>query len=322
MRSLPWIILLALATCAEPTLPPEAEEAREAMRFTVATRFRINPAAVETVAFEPTTWADSCLDIAQESDCRPEPTDGYRLHVRLGGRDYEYRSSKADPSDIVLAAGPNPGIPNPALSWTWRGVDVGCHRLLIAPDGRAAIGRCGAPMTALSLIEEVNRPAEWQYFYERFAPFGFSPPDGALRFEGAGAEVASPAWRRALAAWVAVQWAELHSGRSSAGLGRAASFRLPVPRRDGQCYTLEVAEYGQANVITGPCGENGGNAREVWLDDAAWEAFDEWFYRFSVLDREGVGFFGQGTEAPSDADVGVMRRWAETVAAQYAPVVP
>ena len=313
------LIVWAAAACqAEPT-DPASLEAREAMRFSLATRFRVSPEQVRTESFTQRIWSDDCLGIPQERECRPGTFFGYRLQATIDQKSYAYHARVEDPFMVLLAEGPDPGIGLPALAWEWIGNETGCQSLLIAPDGLAAVGLCGGPHAAHALLEEVDRPAEWQYFHRRFAPFDFTEGDHALGFYGPGADTATLAWQRAITAWAALQWTEIQGGRSGAAYGRALAARRPISERPGVCTHLEVTEYGRGLVSVGACQDGAGElSRDGWLQNAEWEQLSGWFHEWApVYDGEsGIEFYARGSAAVGGVEKAMLLQLADAIAAR------
>ena len=291
-------------------------EAREAMLFTVASQFREHPRSLEVVRFERVTWRDRCLEIRRRGECRREPTPGYRLRLTRRGQTYEYRAPLASPTDVALAAAPDPRIGAPALAWNWSPASGDCQTLLISTDARPAVGWCDGPIAEVEWPSELRSRDEWAYLYSRFTPFRLVSGDRTLVFNGTGTETASPPWRRALEAWASLRWSELRAGRSGAAHGRAMAYRRPIANRDGYCDILEVTEYGVAYAGSALCAGGGGEAgRWAWLSDELWQQFSQWlgeWGQWSVYGDEssGMHFFGRGTRALGPGEVRLLSDWA------------
>ena len=173
------------------------------MLFTVASQFREHPRSLEVVRFERVTWRDRCLEIRRRGECRREPTPGYRLRLTRRGQTYEYRAPLASPTDVALAAAPDPRIGAPALAWNWSPASGDCQTLLISTDARPAVGWCDGPIAEVEWPSELRSRDEWAYLYSRFTPFRLVSGDRTLVFNGTGTETASPPWRRARSVGVA-----------------------------------------------------------------------------------------------------------------------
>jgi hypothetical protein len=302
-----------------PTVTPvsilEPPEAIQATLWLLASQFRVSMDQVHLVRWEQVDWPDGCLGISMRDACTQAVVPGYRIVVEVGGQEYEYRSTLPDaqPYRLLLAAGPNPGIEEPAL--VWEGQENGrCRSLILAADGRAAIGPCDAPHLLLPLLEEMGRPQQWGDLLARFAPFEAETPSGWVKFQGQGRELASPAWQRAVAAWAKLVRQELQFGRSGASWGAALAWHQEIPEQAGYCTFLQVEVYGFAYASTARC--EGGDAQDLgqgWLETEEWEQFDGWFYGRAPVYQQGLDFFSAGPEEMSESEVDALRRWAESV---------
>jgi hypothetical protein len=302
-------------------LDTPSREALEAMRFTIAQRFRANPADVVPHLFERATWPDDCLGIQQDRPCRPGAIAGYRLVIRVLGKDYEYHARAADVLAFVLASGPAADSDSVALAWRFDGEDVGCGSLRIAPGGLAAIGACGGPHESHALIEEVDRLTEWRYFYERFAPFDLVQGQQTLAFEGIGKEAPTPAWKHAVLQWAGLQYGEIHGGRTGAAYGRALSAGRPIEGRPGYCYTLEATYWGRAAVSVGRCGGGAGESTQWgWIDDGSWQRLSiwlaDWAPVYDAAARNGVELYAHGMKSTTEAERAELLRMVDSLIAR------
>ena len=300
---------------ATPAPIPEPPEALQATLWQLASQFRVSMDQVHLVRWEQIDWPDGCLSISMRDACTQAAVPGYRIVVEVGEHEYEYRStlSDAQPYRLLLAAGPNPGIEEPALVWEGQ-VEGRCRSLILAADGRAAMGPCDAPHAPRSLLEEMGRPQQWADLLARFAPFEAETPSGWVRFQGQGREAASPAWQRAVAAWARLVRQELLFGRSGASWGAAMAWHREMPERPGYCQFLQVEVYGVAYASIARC--EGGDPQYLgqgWLETAEWEQFDAWFYGWAPVYHEELDFFGTGTQEMSESEVDALRRWVEAV---------
>jgi hypothetical protein len=298
-----------------PTPGAEPPEAIQAVLWQLAGQFRVHPDLVHLVRWERVDWPDGCLGIPMRDACTQAVVPGYRIVVEVGGQEYEYNSTLPDaqPYRLLLAAGPDLGIEEPALQREGQ-KDGGCQSLVLDADGRAAMGPCDAPHVLLPLLEEMGRLQQWADLVARFAPFEAETPSGWVKFQGQGHEVASPAWQRALAAWARLVRMELQFGRSGASWGAALAWHREMPGRPGYCEFLHVEMYGLAYASVARCG--GGDAQDLgqgWLDTAEWEQFDAWFYGRAPVYQQGLEFFSAGTQEMSDSEVDALQRWAEAV---------
>jgi hypothetical protein len=306
--------LLAVAACGRPA-PETAElrEAREAMLFTVATQFRENAATFGILEFEPVVWEDRCLEIERLATCPREPTPGYRLRLRRRGGLYEYRAPSASPTDVALAAAPDPEIVDPVLVWRWPAAPGGCRTLLISTDARPAIGWCDGPVAEVEWLGELFSSQEWTHFRGRFQSFDLTRAGRTLSFVGTGSEVATEPWQLAIERWAELRWSEMNAGRSGAAHGRALAFRKP--RRDGDtCDVLEVTEYGVAYAGVSACdGGAGQTGRTAWLADSLWAEMSVWIEEWAPVTDEASGlyFFGRGERPPDASALPRLLSWSE-----------
>jgi hypothetical protein len=300
---------------ATPVPIPESPEALQATLWQLANQFRVNMDQVHLVHWEQIDWPNGCLGIPMRDACTQAVVPGYRIVVEVGGQEYEYRSNLPDaqPYRLLLAAGPNPGIEEPALVWEGQ-VEGRCRSLILSADSGAAMGPCDAPHVLLPLLEEMSRPQQRIDLLARFAPFEAETPSGWVRFQGQGREVASPAWQRAVAAWARLVRQELLFGRSGASWGAAMAWHREMPERPGYCQFLQVEVYGVAYASVARC--EGGDAQDLgqdWLDTAEWEQLDAWFYDRAPLYQQGLDFFSVGTQEMSEGEIAELDRWCEAV---------
>jgi hypothetical protein len=299
-----------------PTPSAEPPQAIQAVLWQLAGQLRLpEPDQVHLVRWEQVDWPDGCLGVPMRDACTEAIVSGYRIVVEIAGQEYEYHSTLPDaqPYRLLLAAGPDPGIEEPDLTWEGQ-EDDGCQSLLLAADGRAAIGLCDAPRTPLHLFDDVDRPQQFADQLARFAPFQTEALTGRIVFQGQGQEVASPAWQRALAAWARLVRQELQFGRSGASWGAALAWHREMPERPGYCQFLHVEMYGLAYASVARCG--GGDARNLgqgWLQAAEWEQFDTWFYGRSPVYRRDLDLFSIGSQKMSESEVDALQRWSEAV---------
>jgi hypothetical protein len=285
------------------------------MLYTVASQFRESSASLGVLEFEPVTWRDRCLEIERgASPCAREPTPGYRLRVRRRGGIYEYRAPGDSPTDVALAAAPDPRLGAPALTWRWPDGPGGCRTLLVSADARPAVGWCDGPVAEVEWLTELFAGQEWEYFQSRFQSFALTRAGQSVDFVGRGAGPAPPAWQLAIERWAELRWSELNAGRSGAAHGRALSFRKPSRADATTCEILEVTEYGVAYAGAVACEGGGGEpGRTAWLSDALWEemsaALEAWAPRSD--DASGLYFFGRGERVPNDADMQRLIAWCE-----------
>jgi hypothetical protein len=288
-------------------------EAREAMLLTVAAQLREDPASLGVLEFEPVTWRDRCLEIERLATCERERTAGYRLRLRRRGGLYEYRTAADRPTEVALAAAPDPAIGEPALAWRWPAGPGGCRTLLIAADGRPAIGWCDGPIAEVEWLPELFSRQEWEYFHSRFSPFALTNDGHTIAFGGRGSAPTPASWQLAIARWAALRWAELDAGRSGAAHGRALAYRKP--RRDpAVCDVLELTEYGVAYAGAANCAGGGGETgRTAWLSDSLWEEMSGWLEDWSAYsdDAAGLQFFGRGERPLEEEDARLLVAWSE-----------
>ena len=208
----------------------------------------------------------------------------------------------------------------PALIWEGQEGDS-CQSLLLAANGQALIGPCGAAQTPGRLLDAMDRPQQWVYWQGRFATFEASTPSGHVIFRGRGHETATPAWQRAIAAWARLVRQEIQFGRSGASWGAALSWRREKPDRPGYCEFLHVEVYGMACASIARCG--GGDAQDLgrdWLDTTEWRQFDAWFYGQAPLHlgepplyEQGLDLFAMGSEKMNESEIANLQHWAEAV---------
>lgn len=128
-KYLGWIALLLLTSCEmvpppasaptpslppgglptpTPAWPPEAQPLLDRAIADLAGRLRIPPTQVEVVRVERVAWPDGCLGCPSgDRMCIDVVVPGFRLILRAGGQEYEYRS---DEKDRVLLCPAKPPI--------------------------------------------------------------------------------------------------------------------------------------------------------------------------------------------------------------------
>ena len=300
---------------ATPVPIPESPEALQATLWQLANQFRVSMDQVSLARWEQVDWPNSCLGIPMRDACAGAIVPGYRIVVEVGGQEYEYRSTLPDaqPYRLLLAAGTEIGIEEPALVWEGQ-VEGRCRSLILSADGGAAMGPCDAPHVLLPLLEEMSRPQQRIDLLARFAPFEAETLSGSVKFQGQGQEATSPAWQRAVAAWARLVRQELLFGRSGASWGAALAWRREMPGRPGYCQFLQVELYGFGYASVARC--EGGDARDLgrgWLETAEWEQFDAWVYGRAPVCQQGLDFFSVGTQEMSEGEVAELDRWCEAI---------
>jgi hypothetical protein len=77
---------------------------------------------------------------------------------------------------------------------------------------------------------------------------------------------------------------------------------------------LSVQTYGWAYASTALCeGGDPQNLGQGWVEPAAWEQFDAWFYNRAPVTNERLSFFGAGSQEMSQAEVAAIKQWAATL---------
>lgn len=295
-----------------PTPPAEIPEAAQLVRFALAGQFRLGMDDIHLLQWERVDWPNGCLGIPMRSMCTEAIVPGYRIILEIDGQKYEYRCD-LNANVILLAAGPAHGIEEPVVVWEGESLQT----LLLAADGRAAVGPSDAPLTPLRLAQENDRPRQLAELLASFVPFEADTPSGWVRFRGQGEKVAPGAWQRAIAAWAQLVQAELEHGRSGASWGTALSWRAGLADRAGFCRFLQVEEYGFAFASVARC--EGGEPQDLgrgWLTDPELQALDTWLYGRSPLDLPDLGLFSQGSEPMSQGEISALRAWVEAVYAR------
>jgi len=287
-------------------------KAIQAALWQLSLQFQTTPSEVELMRWERVDWPNGCLGVPVRGMCTAAIVPGYRIMVEMDGDEYEYRSDE-EGIRVLLAAGPDHGIEEPVL--TWEGDEEGeCQSLMLATDGRAAIGPCDAPLIALPLPEEPGRAEQWADLQSRFAAFEAQTDWGRVVFTGQGDETATPAWERAIAAWARLVWAELQLGQSGASWATALRWHEKLADSPGHCRFLVVDVYGMAFASTALC--DGGAAVDLghgWLTSEELERLDAWFYGWSGLSWPDLYFFGTGSQAMSESELTELAIWSEAV---------
>jgi hypothetical protein len=209
----------------------------------------------------------------------------------------------------------------PALAWTGQGLQNGCRTLTLTLDGQAAVGSCNSLQTRAHLSDEVDRSTQWTELLKRFAPFQAQAQQEELTFRGQGAQVASPAWQRAISAWAKVVQSELELGRSGASWATALTWSRALPEQTGYCKYLSIEEYGYAYTSTARCeGGDPQTSEKGWLANAEWQQFDAWFYSLAPFESvsRGITFLGRGSRPMGDKEVTELALWVEEVYARLA----
>jgi len=319
------LLTLAAACISKPTATPEllpsatpepTPDAVLSALFTLVSRHRLDAEDIDLLSWEAVDWPDGCLGVPTDGFCTQAIVPGYRLTVVLNGREFEYRTTRADaqPYLLLLADGPQPALPPGAPGLTWRGGDAGCQHLQLAVDGRASLGPCGAPQEGLDLTDETKRKAQLEAWVAGFRDFRLQSGPTTLAFRGEGFEDAPPAWQRAISAWAALVLQELESGRSGASWGLALAWHQPIPGQTGFCQFLQVDVYGWAYASTARC--EGGDAQDLgqgWLTDEELAVLDGWLYGRAPLDNDSLVFSGRGEAEFALEEVTAMAGWGEAV---------
>jgi hypothetical protein len=209
----------------------------------------------------------------------------------------------------------------------WEGHDrTGAYMLLIASDGSAAIGCCDGLVLPMQGRYQRNVLDPMQ---ARFASFKYESATDKLTFNGKGDETASPAWQRAIVAWVRYTAGSLYVGHPCASCPTKFYWKLQVSQESKQCAVLAVTEFGTAFVTTVLCQADdldGSKLRHVdgMLTTDEWEQFDTWLYnrdsfqcRNSNLPKDNLNysasFDGSGSQAMSDDELLKLADWTKRV---------
>ena len=287
-------------------------KAIQAVLWQLSLQFRTTPSDVELVRWERVDWPNGCLGVPVRGMCTAAVVPGYRIMVEMDGEEFEYRSDE-EGIRVLLAAGPDHGIEEPVL--TWEGDEEGeCQSLMLATDGRAAMGPCDAPLTPLRLSDETGRLEQWTDLLSHFAAFEAQTDWGRVVFAGQGDETATPAWERAIAAWARLVRMELQFGRSGASWATALRWHEKLADSPGHCRLLFVDVYGMAFASTALC--DGGAAVDLgreWLTSEELEQLDAWFYGWSGLSWPDLYFFGTGAQAMNESELTKLAIWAQAV---------
>jgi hypothetical protein len=310
IRDIASTLKLSTPIAQETATPPaEVPAPVQVVRWALAGQFRLGMDDIHLLQWERVDWPNGCLGILMRSMCAEAIVPGYRITLEISGDKYEYRSD-SEAGLFLLAAGPAHGIEEPALTWEGDGLQT----LLLAADGRAAIGPCDAPLTPLRLAEENARPQQLAELLARFTPFEADTPSGRVTFRGQGQEPVSAAWQRAIAAWTRLVGMELQLGRSGPSWAVALSWHRESADGAGFCHFLQVETYGYAFASVAQC--EGGDAQNLgqgWLTDQELEGLDAWLYGRSPLDLPDVNFFSLGTQQMGESEVSALRASAEAL---------
>lgn len=232
-------------SASEPSAPPQdlsqAPPVQMALQL-VRQQLQLGPDAVELASVEPVEWPDQCLGISlPDRLCAPAITPGYRIIVRAGGQEYEYRTDEAG-NRIELAAAPEPAIAEVAIRW--RQVEEVCSQAEIGAQ-QIASGQCGGAMMTVPLVQEMNRPQELAEFVQTYASFRADTPAGEITFTGQGATSPAPSEQRMIAEWARQVALEAQAGRSGASWGLALAVHEegdePPLCRDVTVYVTGIA---------------------------------------------------------------------------------
>ena len=304
-----------------PATGGDVPQAVQSALALLARRFRAyEPGDVTLWRWERVDWPDGCLGIATSRPCTEAIVPGYRIVVRIRGREYEYRSSmpEAEPYRLLLAAGPDPGVTDAALSWQQETPD-GCWSLRLAADGRAAVGPCDMPPAPRHLFDYpgyVELQREWTDLVARFAPFQADTPVGRITFVGQGHELASPARQRAIAAWARLARLELE-GELARQPGQASALTWRRGGAQGRLLLVEASGWAAAIAVREP--HHYTYLGQGWLEDRELEQLDAWLYGRSPYERDGLALKGTPGAPPlSEEDLAAIERWAEAVLARLA----
>jgi len=298
----------SLTATPDPNRPNAVEIALAA----ILARHRVGWDQVRVLSWEPVDWPDGCLGIRMGGMCTEAVVPGYRLVLDIGGEVYEYRTDGAG-GRVLMAAGPLHGVDEPALAMEVRD-EGGCRLFLVAADGRAAYGPCGAPLTPLRLVQEMGRPEQLADLLARFAPFEAQAADAKLVLVGQGAEQPSPAWQRAVLDWARVAMREVEHGRGGASWDLAVRWQQAIPDRAGYCRFLQVDACGYAFASTARCdGDDVTEAGRGWLTTAELERLDGWLYALRIAETDGLLFSGRGDSPMTEADRAAVEAWAAAV---------
>ncbi len=199
--------------------PSAAFAAREAL----AGLLGVSAETIEIRNVEPAEWPDGCLGLAGPDEmCTMAIVPGYRITLVSGASQYVYRTDERGASlrrEVgVFFAAPGERV-RPLAAWQ----NPECtESASLSPEG-LSFGACGGPYSVWPWAGGVL-PAAMLHFLETFAPFEAETPAGKILFNGAGAEMASPAQQRAIAEWMKIQFLVAQSGRPEADWGLALTY--------------------------------------------------------------------------------------------------
>ncbi|MBK9094967.1 MAG: hypothetical protein IPM84_19815 [Anaerolineae bacterium] len=189
---------------AAATVNPALRAAQQAL----ANSLGKSATEITTVAVEPITWRNGCLEVEQAgAGCSEAQVSGFRIMLKVDGRTYEVRTNQD--GSLVVPVPPSDTV----LVWHREGGIAGfCDDLSITATGVVSGGSCKGKQgsNALHVSLDANQQLQLLTWLARYRPIDFlmkdpPVPDAMLQtltFKGSGQTTATEADVNALLAWV------------------------------------------------------------------------------------------------------------------------
>lgn len=197
------------------------------------------------------------------------------------------------------------------LTWE-RDLAEGCRTVIVDAQGRANFGPCSDPSLVASILPEVERPSDLQYFLDRYRPFEAETPAGRIAFAGRGVHDATSYEKQALAEWASLVHQELQFGRSGASWGLAIALNQ---EGSNPCSRIQLEVYGK--VFANDCSTGIQPYPTTWLTAEQLDRLYAWMDKFTVIEMswtEGdlpmrLIFSGRGDQVATEAEQLEILAW-------------
>ena len=158
----------------------------------------------------------------------------------------------ATPVPATVVPSPEPAVPDAAIVWASPGEP--CQTARIGSQA-VAFGACGGVLTEGKYAPgmEAERQGQYQDYITAYAPFKAETPAGGMEFAGMGAQVATAAEQRMIAAWAGLVATEASLGSSDMSYGLLLAWHREGGLK-GFCNDLEV--YADGRAIATSCKGN------------------------------------------------------------------
>lgn len=215
------------------------------------------------------------------------------------------------PFSVSSAATASRSTGQPVLTWE-RDLAEGCRTVIVDAQGQASFGPCSDPSSVASILPEVERPSDLQYFLDRYRPFEAETPAGRIAFVGSGVHDATSYEKQALAEWASLVHQELEFGRSAASWGLAIALNQ---EGSNSCSRIQIEVYGK--VFANDCSTGIQPYPTTWLTAKQLDRLYTWMGKYHAFEMSWVEgelpmrlvFSGRGDQEATEAEQLEILAW-------------